>query len=349
MSETFAPEIAASQALTVACSAVGAHWSRDFPICAARGLWGSKSSTAKRMRHMHAFERIQPGQLGIAVHGFRWQDAEKPPRNATGSAYGPRAPLEHFLRAQFSEFVLFEVEETPYTSTARMWSEVEPDEWDLRVPINVFAHAKDVELRMDEINPLVAEAIRMSGIYASMPWVIAPATLGIQQPNASASLPTRIVSTDALALAVHRTEAGQVRRALLAGRLSAPCGFCDKSCLADDLHAVHLKARRVCSEDERLDPGVAVLACVACHHGFDSGALFVDAEGVIRTTEAAERSEWRREWLASLDGQAFTCFGPSNEKYLAWHRQEVAQRPGTVHAHSPTDASATPLGLDPVF
>jgi hypothetical protein len=327
MSEAFAPAVAASQPITVACSAVGSHWSTDFPICTERGLWGSKSSTAMRMRHMDAFERIQPGELGIAVHGFSWQDPHRPPRNAAGAAYGPRAPLEHFLNAQFSEFALFEVEGTAYTSTAKMWSDEEPDEWDLRVPINVFAHVKDVELRMNEVNPLVAEAVRMSGIYASMPWVIAPATLGIPTYNASASAPRRAGATDALGRAVYRTEAGQVRLALLAGRRRAPCSFCGKNCMADDLHAVHLKARRVCSESERLDPGIAVLACIACHHGFDAGAFFVDAEGVIRTTEAAERSEWRREWLSWLDGQAFACFGPPNERYLAWHRQEVAQRP----------------------
>ncbi|HEY2719694.1 MAG TPA: hypothetical protein VGI52_08695 [Solirubrobacteraceae bacterium] len=324
MSDTPAAEVAASQALTVACSAVGAHWSRDFPICLERGLWGSKSSTAERNRRLDIFARIQPGQLGIAVHGFSWQDPRNPPRNASGAAYGPRAPLEHFLRAQFSEFALFEVEGRPYTSHAKIWSEDEPDEWDLRVPINVYAHEQNVALRMDAINPLVAEAIRMSGISASMPWVIAPATLGAQPPVEGLEAPRRTVPTDALALVVQRTESSQARRTLLAGRRSAPCSFCAMECLADDLHAVHLKARRACSEQERLDPGVVVLACVACHHGFDAGALFVDADGVIRTTEAAGQSAWRRAWLASLDGQQFACHGPANEGYLAWHRLEVA-------------------------
>jgi hypothetical protein len=316
-------EVAANQALTVACSAVGEHWSRDFPICVERGLWGSKTSTAERMRHIDAFARIQPGQLGIAVHGFSWQDPENPPRNASGSAYGPRVQHGHFLQAQFSEFALFEVEGPSYTSRAKMWSEAEPDEWDLRVPINVYAHAKDVALRMDEINPLVAEAIRMSGIFASMPWVIAPATLGPQHP-VETGVARRTGPTDALALVVRRTESSQSRKELLAGRRAAPCSFCSMNCLEDDLHAVHLKARRVCSEQERLDPGVVVLACVACHHGFDAGALFVDAEGVIRTTEAAAESAWRRAWLASLDGRPFACHGPANEGYLAWHRLEVA-------------------------
>jgi hypothetical protein len=328
MSVTPVAEVAATQALTVACSAVGTHWSKDFPICVERGVWGSKSSTAERMRHTDVFARIQPGQLGIAVHGFSWQDPENPPRNASGSAYGPRVQLEQFLQAQFSEFVLFEVEGLPYSSHAKIWSESEPDEWDLRVPINVYAHAKDVALRMDEINPLVAEAVRMSGIFASMPCVIAPATFG-PQPSVEATVAAkRIAPTDALALVVQRTESSQARRTLLAGRRTAPCSFCSIDCLADDLHAVHLKARRVCSEQERLDPGVVVLACVACHHGFDSGALFVDAEGVIRTTEAARESAWRRAWLASLDGLSFAGHGPANVRDLTWHRLEVAgQRP----------------------
>ncbi|HEY1451543.1 MAG TPA: hypothetical protein VGF47_11385 [Solirubrobacteraceae bacterium] len=327
MSNTPVAEVVANQALTVACSAVGAHWSKDFPICVERGLWGSKSSTAERMQHVDAFARIQPGQLGIAVHGFSWQDPQNPPRNASGAAYGPRTPLEHFLRAQFSEFALFEVEALPYTSHAKIWSGEAPDEWDLRVPINVYAHVQGVTLRMDEINPLVAEAIRMSGIFASMPWTIAPATLGAQssaERGVTPVTPRRAAPTDALALVVRRTESSRARRTLLAGRRSAPCSFCAMECLDDDLEAVHLKARRECSEGERLDPGVVVLGCVACHHCFDSGALFVDAEGVIRTTEAAEQSAWRRAWLASLDGQQFACHGPTNEGYLAWHRLEVA-------------------------
>src|SRR6202034_4475295 len=106
MAEVDVQETVADQALTIACSAVGEHWARDYPICIDRGLWGSKSSTAGKMSHLPAFERIQPGQLGIAVHGFHWQNTAQPPRNAKGATYGPRAPIEHFVHAQFSEFVL---------------------------------------------------------------------------------------------------------------------------------------------------------------------------------------------------------------------------------------------------
>jgi hypothetical protein len=316
----------AEQVLTIACSAVGEHWSRDFPICVERGLWGSKSSTAARMSHLDAFDSVQPGQLGIAVHGFRWNDPSRPPRNAKGSAYGPRTPFAHFLHAQFSEFVLFEVDGPRYTATSRVWSVREPDEWDLRIPINVFAHERDVELRMDEINPAVAEAIRMSGIYASMPWVIAPATLGMP-PGGAKALPRRATGpTDVLGHAIHRREASAVREALLAGRTAAPCAFCERECLACDLEAAHLKQRRACSEHERLDPAVAVLACVACHHAFDQGMVLIDADGIIRTTPAAEESQWRRDWVASLDSRPFSSFTPANGVYLAWHREELQRR-----------------------
>lgn len=327
MAKARTPETVADQVLTVACSSVGAHWARDFPICIEQGLWGSKTSTAKKMSHMQAFAHIQPGQLGIAVHGFRWQNADHPPRNAKGAAYGPRAPLEHFMHAQFSEYALFEVEGGAYTSRERVWSQSEPDEWDLRIPINVYAHERNVELRMDEINPVLAEAIRMSGIFASMPWVIPPATLvgSSWSPTPPRRLPTR-ASTDLLGHVVCRREASAMRTALLAGRLTAPCAFCERECVANDLEVAHLKERRICTEDERLDTAVAVLACVLCHHCFDEGAIFVDETGTIRTTEAATISPWRREMLSRFSGRPFTSFGPSNERYLACHRDDVTKR-----------------------
>jgi hypothetical protein len=277
------------------------------------------------MSHRPAFERIRPGQLGIAVHGFRWQNPAQPPRNATGSTYGPRAPLEHFVQAQFSELALFEVEGPAYTSTTKVWSQTEPDEWDLRIPLNVYAYEKNVELRMDEISPAIAEAIRMSGIFASMPWVIAPATLGSPLSSGAPRRLTTGASTDVLGRIVYRREARPMRKALLGGRAMAPCAFCERECVAEDLEVAHLKKRRICSEHERLDTDVAVLACVTCHHCFDTGAVYVDGAGVIRTTEAAGISQWRRETLAHLDGRAFSSFGPSNERYLDWHRREIAE------------------------
>jgi hypothetical protein len=326
MTEARTLETVADQVLTVACSSVGAHWAQDFPICVERGLWGSKTSTAKKMSHMPAFAHIQPGQLGIVVHGFRWQNLDHPPRNAKGAAYGPRAPLEHFMQAQFSEYALFEVEGPAYTSTARVWSQSDQDEWDLRVPINVYAHERNVELRMNEINPVVAEAIRMSGIFASMPWVIPPATLaGSSWSPTPRRLPTK-ASTDLLGHVVCRREASAMRTALLAGRPTAPCAFCERECVADDLEVAHLKKRRICSEDERLDTAVAVLACVLCHHCFDEGAILVDETGTIRTTEAATISRWRREMLSHFNGRPFASFGPSNERYLASHRDDVTAR-----------------------
>lgn len=117
-----------------------------------------------------------------------------------------------------------------------------------------------------------------------------------------------------------------MRTTLLAGRLTAPCAFCERECVADDLEVAHLKERRLCKEDERLDTAVAVLACVLCHHCFDEGAIVVDEMGTIRTTEAATFSPWRREMLSRFSGRRFTSFGPSNERYLAWHRDDVTKR-----------------------
>jgi NTP pyrophosphatase (non-canonical NTP hydrolase) len=167
--------VAATQAVTVVCTAVGANWGRDFAICMENGVWGSRSATAERMNHLSTFERIQPGELGLAVQGFSWQNPKNPPRNRAGAAYGPRAPLEQFLEARFDNWFLFRVTGKPYRSTTPVWPS---GEWDLRVPLEVLADGTAAPLLMSEINPVVAEALRMSGILASMPVAIPPSTIG---------------------------------------------------------------------------------------------------------------------------------------------------------------------------
>src|SRR5690349_9236301 len=113
--------VVATQAVSVVCTAVGANWDSDFPICVREGVWGSRSGTAERMNHMSTFERIQPGELGLAVEGFSWSDRQNPPRNAAGAAYGPRAPFQQFLQAQFDNWFLFRVTDKPHRSTRRPW------------------------------------------------------------------------------------------------------------------------------------------------------------------------------------------------------------------------------------
>lgn len=322
-----AQDMVANQAVTICCSAVGPNWERDFQICAGHGLWGSKSATADRMSHRAVFEAIQPGQLGIAVHGFHWQDPANPPRNAKGAAYGPRAPEAVFGQACFTRFLLFEVDGQPYRSTRQMWSRDAVDEWDLRLPFNPLCFAEGVRLRMDEINPAVREGIRMSGIFASMPYVIAPALIGVPGNGGGGGLLYPITkATDAVAVGFVRVEASLLRAKLLNGRERALCAFCGRESLSRDLHVTHLKQRAMCGEAERLDPNVAVLGCVTCHHGFDAGVFFVDTDGTMRMNPVAPASEWRSALFEPLDGRPFSSWSEPVRAYLGWHRANVAGR-----------------------
>jgi hypothetical protein len=318
-------DVVANQTVTICCSAVGPNWERDFQICVDKGMWGSKSATAARMSHSGVFEAIQPGQLGIAVQGFHWQDPENPPRNANGAAFGPRAPEAVFGQACFRRFLLFEVDGRAYRSTRQMWSNSAVDEWDLRLPFNPLYSAENVVLRMDEINPLVREGIRMSGIFASMPYVISPALLGIPANGSSGGLlyPTT-KATDAVAVGFVRVEASLLRAKLLGNREFAPCAFCGRESLCRDLHVTHLKQRAVCGEAERLDPNIAVLGCITCHHGFDAGVFFIDTTGMMRINRAARGSEWRSVNFAPLAGRPFSSWSEPVQAYLAWHRTNVA-------------------------
>jgi hypothetical protein len=322
-----AQNVVANQAITICCSAVGPNWERDFQICLDNGMWGSKSATADRMSHRAVFEAIQPGQLGIAVHGFHWQDPANPPRNANGAAYGPRAPEKVFGHACFTRFVLFEVDGRPYRSNRPVWSREAVDEWDLRLPFNPLHVAENVRLRMDEINPAVREGIRMSGIFASMPYVISPALVGMPGNGHDGGLlyPTT-KATDAVAVSFVRVEASLLRKKLLGGRESAPCAFCGRESLDRDLHVTHLKQRAVCGETERLDPNVAVLGCVACHHGFDAGVFFVDTSGRMRMNPSAPTSEWRSAFFQPLEDRPFSAWSAPVQAYLSWHRTNVARQ-----------------------
>lgn len=314
----------ADAAVTLCCCAVGGNWHDDFDICYRRGIWGSKSATARHMRHEGVFANIHPGQLGIAVYGFHWSDPSHPPLNKGGVAFGPRAPREAFAQAVFTDYFLFEVEAVPYVSTTPVWSDSDPDPWDLRVPINPLCRVSGVELAMADVNPPVAEGLRMSGAYQSMPFLIVDSKVRPTASTPAASPPPLSPrASDALNHTFRRVEASVLRDYLLSQNTPPRCAFCGLWGADDDLQVAHLKARASCTEAERWDPNVAVLACRACHHLFDSGVIFVDDVGVTRVHQPAATSEWRRDRSHGLDGRPFPSFSSENRCYLAWHRTSL--------------------------
>ncbi len=104
--------------VTIVCVGVGELWRSQFPACVQAGVWPSAPDIVHRQRWLPRLAHVQAGQLGLAVHGFRWRNPEQPPRNRHGSAYHSRAPLPIFrANAVFAELVIYRVTGTPYETS----------------------------------------------------------------------------------------------------------------------------------------------------------------------------------------------------------------------------------------
>lgn len=127
--------------------------------------------------------------------------------------------------------------------------------------------------------------------------------------------------TDGMTLRSYRREQRLVRGALGIGTgdpdRQHPCGICGQQLPERLLAAAHLKPRRYCTEEERLDlPNIAMPACtLGCDALYEHGFLTVDKGGQILTGRAAA-VDMRR-----FNGIAAPAWNTSREPYFAWHRE----------------------------
>ncbi len=132
--------------------------------------------------------------------------------------------------------------------------------------------------------------------------------------------------SDREGLARIRVEQPLIRRRLLAGRPEAPCGLCGDMFATDYLVAAHIKRRADCSERERADVNVVMLACkFGCDAAFELGHLRVKDDGtivVLGPTSSARR-------LAALEGRVAGAFTTETRKNFRAHRHTHAKTPAT--------------------
>lgn len=169
--------VLAQEYVTIACAGVGELWREQFTCCIDAGVWPSIPAAAERHGWLPNFAHVRPGDLGLAVHAFRWDDPGNPPRNPRGAAYGPRAPIATFRqRAVFTEFVLFRATGAPHYSPAELPG-VDP-RFELHLPLTAVVRRSGVELRVADLNTVVADALHASVVNSCFPVTMPPATLG---------------------------------------------------------------------------------------------------------------------------------------------------------------------------
>jgi len=133
--------------------------------------------------------------------------------------------------------------------------------------------------------------------------------------------------TDKTILGTFRREQRALRQSLVGNQKTGTCGICSRVLSTNLLVAAHIKPRRSCTEKERLDSGVVMLACVlGCDALFDKGAIFVDEKGVIQATGKFGDHPDFLAFIGGLKGKVSSAYSPLSAQYFAWHAREVASK-----------------------
>ena len=134
--------------------------------------------------------------------------------------------------------------------------------------------------------------------------------------------------TDKTITTTFRREQRALRQHLIGSSEIAECGLCGRKLSRNLLVASHIKPRSLCSEKERIDPSVAMLACVlGCDSLFDKGAIYVDPEGFIRSSTKLNSTADLADFLQSLEGKRAIAFSERSKGYFKWHQQNMAVIP----------------------
>lgn len=143
------------------------------------------------------------------------------------------------------------------------------------------------------------------------------AIVDIADPDSNATL-TINGKTDRQGIATYRAEQPALRAALIGRRSKAPCGICGQELPTGYLVAAHIKQRKACTEDERADTSVAMLACLfGCDAAFERGDVRVQHNGTISVHASNPLISAR---IAHLHGVPAPVFNDRNKKYFAAHR-----------------------------
>jgi hypothetical protein len=135
------------------------------------------------------------------------------------------------------------------------------------------------------------------------------------------------MGTDKRITGSFRREQRALRHSLLGRNSFVSCGICNRRLSSNLLVAAHIKPRNSCSEKERVDPNVVMLACVlGCDALFDKGVIYLDEKGTVRLSGRFSEEQDLKSFVSHLEGKTATAFSFSSRKYFDWHAKNVATR-----------------------
>ena len=213
--------------------------------------------------------------------------------------------------------------------------EVEAQEFDFTIDLEEIP----IDLRLDSgsgVNtPFDSRGKVKQGYLFSVPDTVSNfifSRLNLVNSSSSESLDTQVEKlfgsfpngTDKAITGTFRREQRALRAYLVQGNDFLDCGLCGRQLPSSLLVAAHIKPRSFCSEKERVDPNVVMLACVlGCDSLFDKGLLFVDGNGVLNTSTPTISSTDLNEFVSNFVGRKARAFNQGNSVYFAWHAKKA--------------------------
>ena len=127
--------------------------------------------------------------------------------------------------------------------------------------------------------------------------------------------------TDAKTQSKVRLEQGFLRRHLFGSKVTDQCSCCGDTFPVSMLVTAHIKPRKHCSHDEKLDKNVVIPMCkFGCDELFEKGFIVVKKRKVQkgRIFEATPAVEAK---ISLLSGRELIGGNLGNEDYFEWHRK----------------------------
>ena len=131
----------------------------------------------------------------------------------------------------------------------------------------------------------------------------------------------QLEETEAESQSKVRLEQGYLRRFLFGNKVTERCSCCGETFPVSMLVTAHIKPRKNCSHDEKLDKNIVIPMCkFGCDELFEKGIIVVKDSKIqkgknFETTDAVEAK------ISVLVGRELIGINSGNEDYFEWHRR----------------------------
>ena len=114
-----------------------------------------------------------------------------------------------------------------------------------------------------------------------------------------------------------RIEQAYLRAYLYGGLEEKECAFCKKKIPVQLMVAAHIKPRKNCSHDERVDLNIVIPACkLGCDELYEQGYILVNKQGFIKKNKKKKNNVEFDKLMDKYDGQKCTHFNSNTKKYF---------------------------------